>query len=136
VSVPEKIAEQFVAALGKLERERDLETIAALFAENAEIDNVTSVEGKEGQGGAKEFWRIYRETFDEMRSTFSNQIITDGRAALEWQTRGSSKNGHEVEYEGVSILEIEGDKITRFYAYFDPHKLGRQLENLSEQQAS
>jgi ketosteroid isomerase-like protein len=134
VGVSAEIAEQFVAALGKLERERDLETIAALFAEDAEIDNVTSVEGKAGHTGAKEFWRIYREMFDEMKSTFNNQIMTDGRAALEWQTKGSSKNGHEIEYEGVSILEIEGDKITRFYAYFDPRKLGRQLENSSEQQ--
>jgi limonene-1,2-epoxide hydrolase len=27
----------------------------------------------------------------------------------------------------MSILEIEGDKITRFHAYFDPNKLGKQI---------
>ncbi len=125
----EQIAKQFIAALGKLEAERDLETIASLFAEDAQIDNVTSVAGKQGKGGAKEFWRVYRATFEEMKSTFRNELMTDGRAALEWTTKGSGKAGHEIEYEGVSILEIEGDKITRFYAYFDPRKLGRQLED-------
>lgn len=130
--VSEQLARQFVTALGKLEQERDLETIASLFSENAEIDNVTSAKGKEGKQGAREFWRVYRETFDEMKSTFRNQIFMDGRAALEWVTTGSSKNGHSVEYEGVSILEIEGDKITRFYAYFDPRKLGKQLEDTSQ----
>jgi ketosteroid isomerase-like protein len=125
----ETTAKKFVAALEKLEQERDLETIASLFSEDAEIDNVTSVSGKEGKQGAKEFWRVYRETFDEMKSSFRNQIFMDGRAALEWQTTGSSKNGHDVSYEGVSILEIQGDKITRFFAYFDPRKLGRQIED-------
>ena len=38
------------------------------------------------------------------------------------------KNGHEISYEGVSILEVEGDKISRFFAYFDPRKLGKQIE--------
>jgi ketosteroid isomerase-like protein len=129
-------AQRFVAALEKLEQDRDLETIAALFSEDAEIDNVTSVAGKEGKQGAREFWRVYRETFDEMKSTFRNQIFMDDRAALEWQTTGSSKNGHSVGYEGVSILEIEGDKITRFFAYFDPRKLGRQIENVLQAQES
>jgi hypothetical protein len=127
--VSEGIVKQFVEALGRLESKRELEPIVSLFAEDAEINNVTSMKGKQGQGGAEEFWRVYRETFEEMKSTFRNEIVTDGRGALEWQTVGSSKNGHRIHYEGVSILEIEGDKITRFFAYFDPRNLGRQIED-------
>lgn len=123
------IVKQFIEALGRLESQRELQPVVSLFAENAEIDNVTSSEGKEGQGGAEEFWRVYRETFDEMKSTFRNEIVMDGRGALEWQTVGSSKNGHSIQYEGVSILEIKDDKIVRFFAYFDPRKLGRQIED-------
>lgn len=128
----EQVAKQFIEALHRLERERDLDTIASLFADDAEIDNVTSVAGKEGQGGVREFWRVYRETFDDMDSSFRNEIFMNGRAALEWVTKGSSKNGHAIQYEGVSILEIDGDKITRFYAYFDPRKLGRQIEDTNQ----
>jgi limonene-1,2-epoxide hydrolase len=134
--VSERVVNQFVEALGKLESERELGPIVSLFAEDAEINNVTSSEGKEGQGGAEEFWRVYRETFDEMKSTFRNQIAKDGKGVLEWQTVGSSKNGHRIHYEGVSILEIEDNKIVRFFAYFDPRKLGRQIEDSDEEALS
>jgi len=33
-----------------------------------------------------------------------------------------------VKYDGVSILETDGERITRFRAYFDAGALGRQLE--------
>jgi hypothetical protein len=131
--VSELIIKQFIEALGKLESHRELEPLVSLFADGAEINNVTSLDSKQGQDGAEEFWRVYRETFDEMKSTFRNQIVTDGRGALEWQTVGSSKNGHRIHYEGVSILEIKGEKITRFFAYFDPRKLGRQIEDTDQE---
>ena len=78
--------------------------------------------------GAREFRTKYRETFGEVRSTFRNRIVTPDRAALEWTTEGTTANGAPFSYEGVSILEIEGDLITRFRAYFDPEVLGRQIE--------
>ncbi len=39
----------------------------------------------------------------------------------------TSSEGHDFEYEGVSILEVDADKITRFHAYFNPTKLGKQI---------
>lgn len=119
-----QIAENFIEALKKLESERDVETIAALFADNAEVGNVTAAENILN---AKEFWTNYRDTFDTVDSEFKNKIIADGTAALEWTTSGTSKNGHEISYEGVSILETDGDKIKRFFAYFNPGKLGEQI---------
>jgi hypothetical protein len=68
--------------------------------------------------GLREFWASYRSTFGEMKSEFGNVILTDDRAALEWTARGTS-SGDSVSYDGVSILEIEGDKVRRFMAYFD-----------------
>ena len=78
----EHIVKQFVEALGRLESNHELEPIVSLFAEGAEINNVTLLEGKQGQVGAEEFWRVYRETFDDMKSTFKNQIVMDGKGAL------------------------------------------------------
>ncbi len=122
------IAEQFIEALRALEENRDLEAMTALYAEESEVGNINAPEKFTGQTGAREFWTKYRETFGEVRSTFRNRIITDTRAALEWTTEGTTANGAPVNYEGVSILEIEGDHITRFRAYFDPEALGRQIE--------
>lgn len=77
------------------------------------------------------FWEAYRDTFGEVASTFRNVIVSDGRAALEWTTTGTSAAGASISYEGVSILEIADSKITRFRAYFDPHDLGLQIEQTS-----
>lgn len=120
----ENTAKNFIDALNKLESDRDLETICGLFSEDSEVGNVVTAYKNLG---AREFWTSYRDSFDQVHSTFRNEIITDGRAALEWKTAGTSSEGHEFEYEGVSILEIEADKITRFHAYFDPNKLGKQI---------
>ncbi len=120
----EKTAKQFIDALHKLESDRDLETIVGLFSEDCEIGNVVT---EDKDIGVKEFWTSYRESFGEVESTFRNEIITDDVTALEWTTSGTSGEGHEFKYDGVSILEIEADKITRFHAYFDPNKLGKQI---------
>ena len=122
------ITEKFIEALGKLEESEDLDTIVSLFGKDCEVGNVTLTESLSGTGGAKEFWTNYRKTFGEIKSTFKNIIITDGTAALEWTSDGTTLNGNEISYEGVSILEIENEKITRFFAYFNPSKIGHQIE--------
>ena len=80
-----------------------------------------------GHDGLREFWTSYRATFGEMKSEFRNVFADDsGHAALEWTTTGTS-NGDSVSYEGVSILEIEDGKVSRFYAYFNPAHLTEQV---------
>jgi len=123
----EQIIDQFIAALGQLEAERELEPLVALFAEDCEVGNVLTKDKLQGRDGAQEFWKNYRDTFGAVRSTFRNRIIADAHAALEWTTAGSAKGGDQIEYSGVSILEIEGDKISRFHAYFAPQELGEQI---------
>lgn len=122
------VAQGFIDALGKLEADRDVDPIVTTHAEECEVGNVIVPEKFKGRDGARQFWTEYRETFGEMKSEFRNIIAGEGRAALEWRTTGTDKDGDPVEYEGVSILEIEGNKVTRFRAYFDPSDLGRQIK--------
>jgi ketosteroid isomerase-like protein len=129
----ENIAKQFIDALHKLERERDLETIVNLFSEDCDVGNVVT---DDKDISAEKFWSSYRESFGEVESTFRNEIIKGDATALEWTTSGTSGEGHEFEYDGVSILETDGDKITRFHAYFDPNKLGKQIVNQDAQEAT
>jgi len=123
----EQLAERFVEALGRLEAAREVEPLAALFAEECEVGNVVSPEKFEGREGARQFWTKYRDTFGEVRSTFRNRVVSETRAALEWTTVGYSAGGAPVAYEGVSILEFDGDRITRFRAYFNTEDLSRQI---------
>lgn len=126
----EQVANRFIEALGRLEDARDLEPITSLFADNCEVGNVVSPEKFRGREGAREFWGAkYRETFNDVKSTFKNVFAAGTRAALEWTTEGTASDGTPIRYEGVSILETEGEFITRFCAYFDAGSLGRQLTN-------
>jgi len=121
------MADRFVRALAQLEAGREIEPLIALYADDAAVGNVNVPEQFHGSDGARQFWTEYRGTFDTMKSEFRNIITTSERVALEWTTRGTSVEGNPVAYDGVSILEIAGDKITRFRAYFDPRSLGRQI---------
>lgn len=121
----ENTAKNFIDALHKLESDRDLKTIVGLFSEDAEVGNVVT---DDKDISANDFWKNYRDSFDTVESTFRNEIVTGDATALEWTTKGTTKGGGDFEYDGVSILEIDGDKIKRFHAYFDPNKLGKQME--------
>ena len=121
-----EITEKFIEALRELEQNRDVEKIAGLFADDAEVNNVVTVENSSGLS-AREFWQKYRDNFGEINSEFSNKIVGENTSALEWTTTGTGADGGDVAYEGVSILETDGERITRFFAYFNPGKLGKQM---------
>ncbi|HEX8287548.1 MAG TPA: nuclear transport factor 2 family protein [Pyrinomonadaceae bacterium] len=129
----EETAKKFIEALHKLEADRDLETITGLFDEAAEVGNVVT---NDKNLDPREFWQSYRDNFDRIESKFRNEIITDSTAALEWTSTGTSSDGKEFQYDGVSILEIDGDKITRFHAYFDANQLGRQIVDEKSKEAN
>lgn len=124
-----QVAEQFIEALHKLEEDRELDPIVATYSEDCEVGNIIVPEKFKGPDGARRFWSEYRDTFGEIHSSFRNVIASDGSAALEWTTKATSADGDPLEYDGVSILEIEDGKVTRFRAYFNPRSLGRQMEN-------
>lgn len=120
-------AQRFVDALAKLEESGDVEAIVSLFAEDAKVSNVASHREFTGLEGVRQFWRDYKAMLASVKSTFRNMIESNDRVALEWETQGTAQNGAAVNYEGVSILEWDGDRIRRFYAYFDPGLLGREI---------
>ncbi|MBV9848553.1 MAG: nuclear transport factor 2 family protein [Armatimonadetes bacterium] len=123
----EQVARKFIKALRALEEKGDLETITAMHTQDAAVGNVLRPDGFHGLEGARQFWTEYRGTFGRAESTFRNVIAGDGSAALEWTTEGTSFDGKPIYYAGVSILEIEGDKVKRFCAYFNPAALGDQV---------
>ena len=80
-----------------------------------------------GPDGSRQFWTEYRGAFDQAKSEFRNVIVGPEGAALEWTTEGTSLEGKPVQYTGITLLEMDGEKITRSCAYFDPGALGRQM---------
>jgi ketosteroid isomerase-like protein len=122
-------AQRFVDALAKLEENGDFEPLLALFGEGSQVSNVASRRTHHGRDGARDFWREYKGMLRQVKSTFRNMIESGDRVALEWESSGTAHNGAAVDYEGVSIIEWDGDRISRFYAYFDPRVLGMELSH-------
>jgi ketosteroid isomerase-like protein len=120
------VADNFVEALRLLEEDRDVEALVKIHTEDCEVGNVSVPGSFKGQDGLREFWTECRKTFGEIKSTFRNVFATEEGAALEWTTEGTS-DGDSVSYAGVSILEIEGDKVRRFMAYFDTRDFTPQV---------
>ena len=121
-----QVADNFIEALRKLEEDQDVEPLVEIHTEDCEVGNVSVPGTFSGHEGLREFWTSYRSTFGEMKSEFRNVIATEEGAALEWTTTGTS-SGDSVSYDGVSVLEIEGDRVRRFMAYFDTRHLTRQV---------
>src|SRR5215211_7961407 len=115
----QEVADDFVEALRKLEEGRDVGALVGIQPEDCEVGNVSVPETFRGHEGLREFWTEYRKTFDEMKFTFRNVFATEEGAPPEWTTEGTS-NGDTVSYDGVSILEIDGDKVRRFMATSTP----------------
>ena len=125
----DQMTDRFIAALRTLEETRDVEPIAALYAEDSQAGNVLDPNRFRGPDGARQFWSEYRGTFGEVKSIFRNIIAAGERVALEWTTRGTSFDGAPLEYSGVTVLETAGEWVTRSCAYFDPGGLGRQVSD-------
>jgi steroid delta-isomerase-like uncharacterized protein len=125
--VSKEVADRFVEALRRLEEDRDVEALVEIHAEDCDVGNVAVLRTFSGHDGLREFWTSYRDTFGEMKSEFRNVFADDaGHAALEWNTSGEA-NGKNVSYDGVSLLETEEGKVSRFRAYFDPRSLSTQV---------
>ena len=119
-----ELTDTFTKELEKVESGGAVEGLAALFADDCEIANVALAEPLHGAEGAREFWTHYQKTLGNVRSVFKNRIVDENHSALEWTTEADDG---EIGYSGVSIIEHDGEKILRFFAYFDPAKLGNQL---------
>ncbi len=63
----------------------------------------------------------------QRRATATVVQLQERGKAVSGATEGTSDDSREIAYEGVSILEIKGQIINRFYAYFDPAHLGEQI---------
>ncbi len=111
------MADTFARALQQTEESRDPEPLLELFSEDAELHNLAM--SHQGLDGARRFWETYLAQIDRIRSEFSHLIEEDGQAALVWTSTGTLKDGQPITYRGVSILELDGDKVRRFETVYD-----------------
>ena len=117
------IAQRFIDALHTLETGGSADELVALYTDDAVCGNTTTARTFDGPDGAREFWLAYREVFGDIHSEFRAVVRGDAAAALEWTSTGTLSGGTPIAYEGVTLLHVDGDRIARSTAYFDPRAM-------------
>ncbi len=113
------LVQSFIECLHELERGGDSAPLLELFEpDGCEVSNV-AIAPLRGRAGAQRFWMDYRSLFKEVRTEFTRITETDSCAFLEWVSHGVLNTGKPIVYGGVTILDLEGDRIARLRAYHD-----------------
>jgi hypothetical protein len=58
--------ERFVTALSELHKNREVEVLVDLFADDATLNKAGIPHGQNDKGGARTFWEQYGDVFDEI----------------------------------------------------------------------
>lgn len=109
-------ARSFAEALQTFEAESDTASLTPLFADDA---TVLRLDARGERTDVEAFWREYREQFSEISTTFTHAVVGDDACVLEWGSEATLINGRSVDYRGVTVLEFDGDAITRLRTYYD-----------------
>ncbi len=114
-----RLAGDFMQTLQETERSRDVGPLMALFADDAEAQNLGRTEPARGRMEVRQFWEHYLEAFHQIRSEFTRVLESDEGVVLEWISRGTLTDGRSIDYRGISILEPAAGPVARFRTYYD-----------------
>jgi ketosteroid isomerase-like protein len=115
--ISDERARAFAAALRRFEQNADAAALAELFADDA-ITQRLDARG-ERRGEVEQFWREYRDQFDEVSTTFYNVVEGADEFAMEWSSEATLKGGRPISYRGVTAIGLDGDKIAWLRTYYD-----------------
>lgn len=110
---------RFMQTLQHIEETGEVESLVALFSDEAELINLAMPEPLKGKEGAQRFWQKYLSVFDRIHSQFTNVVEGNNTSVLEWVSRGTLSNSEEITYRGVSVLEFNDGKVQHFRTYYD-----------------
>ena len=117
IQISDDRARTFATALQTFEKDGDAAALAALFADDA----VTQRFDARGErvGEVEQFWQEYRAQFQSISTTFYDVVEGGDRFALEWTSEGVLADSRPIQYRGVTVIDLDGDKITKLSTYYD-----------------
>lgn len=110
---------RFAAALQEFESRGDSSALVEMFADGAQLSRPEVSRAGSSTDDPAAYWEAYAAQFDEIRTEFHQTRETDDFGWLEWTSSGSLSTGRDIEYAGVSLLELDDGLVTRFATYYD-----------------
>jgi len=117
IHISDDRARSFADALQTFEKDGDAVAFAALFADDAVTQRLDA--RGERRGEVEQFWQEYRAQFDSISTTFYDVVEGGDRVALEWASDATLIDGRPLQYRGVTIVDLDGDKISKLRTYYD-----------------
>ena len=117
IQISDDRARTFADGLQTFEKDGDVAAFAALFADDA-VTQRFDARG-ERRGEVEQFWQEYRDQFESISTTFYAVVEGGDRFALEWTSEGKLADGRPLRYRGVTIIDLDGEKISKLETYYD-----------------
>jgi ketosteroid isomerase-like protein len=110
-------ADHAIIDLFQIINRRDLERFSDLLTEEAEF-YFPKTQPLLGRDRIIRFFKILFRQYPKLAFEVQGEIIQGQKAAVHWTNQGIHKSGAPYENEGVTILELEGDKIRYMSDFF------------------
>ncbi|MEK6279059.1 MAG: nuclear transport factor 2 family protein [Acidobacteriota bacterium] len=124
---PEVISRAVKAYFAAL-RSMNQQAIVNTFAEDAVTYDPVGTPPNRGHKKIEEFFQTVMVAFKEVGLTEDEVFIAGNAAAVRWTGRGVSKQGRQVKFEGIDVIEVnEAGKIQTLHAYWNPAEMVAQL---------
>ena len=124
---PEVISKAVKAYFAAI-RAGDIPAIVNTFAEDAITYDPVGTPPNQGRKKIEEFFQTVTAAFKEVGLTEDDVFIAGNGAAVRWTGRGTSKQGRQVKFEGIDVIEVnEAGKIQTLHAYWNPAEMVAQL---------
>ena len=117
IQISDDRARTFADALQTFEKDGDVAAFAALFDDDAVTQRLDA--RGERRGEVEQFWKEYRDQFSSISTSFSDVVEGGSRVALEWTSDATLTDGRPLQYRGVTVLDLDGNKISKLRTYYD-----------------
>jgi steroid Delta-isomerase len=119
--VSPEVIRQSVAAYFAAARAMDADAFADSFARDGVTHDPVGTPPSVGHAAIRQFIAGIFGLFETVGLTEEHVFVAGNGAAVKWMGRGRGKNGAEVTFEGIDVLEVNGEgKIQMVRAYWDP----------------
>ena len=108
--------EDFIRLFFQLINERDLDRFEDILKEDAAF-YFPKTRPLLGRDRVTRFFQILFRQYPELEFRVLKTIIQDTWAAVHWKNQGKNRQGQPYENEGITLLEMEGERI-RFISDF------------------
>lgn len=113
------VSDRFVQALHHLDEHGDAGPMVELTSEDAVLTKLDSHREARGRDGARAFWEEYRSVFATISTEFTHSLDGDGGSSLEWRSSSTLPDGADLEYRGVTVIDVDGEQVTGVRTYYD-----------------